>query len=132
MAVQGVFSVASDKADTMSPFRPHSSQDAFRGMGTAGHADDRRNSNEHDAYRGPNCMLGRRLSRCRRFPCPASRYPTDGGMDPSGSYHQRAPDSGGGEGGPAIRPQVAATGGSPAGPRPRASRIPAAQGKADG
>jgi len=35
MAVQGVFSLASGKANTMSPFRPHSSQDAFRGMGTA-------------------------------------------------------------------------------------------------
>jgi len=39
MAVQGVFSLASGKANTMSPFRPHSSQEAFRGMGTAGQAD---------------------------------------------------------------------------------------------
>jgi len=35
MVVQGVFSLASGKVDRMSPFRPHSSQEAFRGMGTA-------------------------------------------------------------------------------------------------
>jgi hypothetical protein len=35
MAVQGAFSLASGKANKMSPFRPHSSQEALRGMGTA-------------------------------------------------------------------------------------------------
>jgi hypothetical protein len=36
MAVQGVFSLASGKTNRMSSFRPHSSQEAFRGMRPAG------------------------------------------------------------------------------------------------
>src|ERR1700674_4410166 len=131
MAVQGVVSLASGKANNVSPVALHLVRKACRDMGTARPVPTRRNSNEDDQYGSQDNAVGRRLCRRHKRPCAAGRYPTDGGMDRSGPYHQRAPDSGGGEGGPAIRPQAAATGGSPAGPRPRASRIPAAQGEAD-